>query len=106
VWDSNFRTGGIAFSCSDVQLPYLGAIVENKVLQWALYKKARHIPNLELLTSTSIESIELPKNTFDEKEVPPVSQPAASSVTLTTKDGRKLSTRLLVRFRGSHIAVH
>ncbi len=79
VWDST-GSGSVHFSAADVGEPNLGHIVENRVIQAALFKRLKELPNVELLCPARVEKLE-----WNE-----------SRVTLLLEDGTPVQARLLV----------
>lgn len=85
VWDAG-GNGELHFDCAEIGQPYLGFIIENQVMQWALHQRLQGFSNVQVLSPLSIEAI-------DE------SDPAQCQV--DTGDGKTLSTRLLVAADGA-----
>ncbi len=88
VWDAG-GPGVIHFDSADIGVDTLGYIVENRVLQAALYRRCREFSNIEWIAATRITDM--------------VS--AADYVTLHTEHGRVVQTRLVVGADGPDSAV-
>lgn len=67
VWDS-MSSGSLHFSAAAAGVPELGYIIENRVLQSALFDKMQELQRegrLDLLTGWNIEKVQLPPSTLD-----------------------------------------
>lgn len=89
VWDAE-GTGQICFSAEDIKQPSLGTIVENSIVNTALYSLLNNIENLELLAPVEIEDLSTIQYGDDFR------------AKLTTKDGRELTTTLVVAADGTN----
>eukprot|EP00027_Filamoeba_sp_ATCC50430_P015113 CAMPEP_0168576460 /NCGR_PEP_ID=MMETSP0413-20121227/20250_1 /TAXON_ID=136452 /ORGANISM="Filamoeba nolandi, Strain NC-AS-23-1" /LENGTH=368 /DNA_ID=CAMNT_0008610119 /DNA_START=194 /DNA_END=1300 /DNA_ORIENTATION=- len=85
VWDAK-GPAAIHFSSNNNEL---GTIVENNLIQHALYKRLADFSNVNLLTNSHVESIQYPEKT-DNNTI------QDDRVTVTTKDGKVFTTKLLV----------
>ena len=56
VWDEN-SSGEITFDCAEICEPVLGYIVEQSLLQHALYQAIPYNPNISLLTDSRVSAI-------------------------------------------------
>jgi len=88
VWDAG-GPGAIHFDSADIGADTLGYIVENRVLQAALYRRCREFANIEWIAEARIVDM--------------VS--ADEYITLHTGDGRVVRTRLVVGADGPDSAV-
>lgn len=79
VWDAT-GGGAIHFDSADLGEPDLGHIVENRVIQLALWERLEHCPDVELIAPARISDLELGERRAE----------------VTLHDGRRLATRLLV----------
>ncbi len=61
VWDASGK-GEIAFSCLDIGEPNLGFIVENRVIQRALFNALTMHDNIQIDTSATINTLHIEKN--------------------------------------------
>lgn len=84
VWDATGR-GQIHFDCADVGEVALGYIVENRLIQYALWQQVKGAANVSVFCPATPKAI-----TFD-----------AECVKLTLQDGRCLQARLLVAADGA-----
>ena len=84
VWDAT-GSGEIHFDSADLGEPLLGHIIENRVIQFALYEKLVEYDNVTFIAPVSVTSMEI--------------VPDRASVTLD--DGRVLNAALLVAADGS-----
>lgn len=88
VWDAD-GPGAIHFDSADIGVDTLGYIVENRVLQAALYRRCREFANIEWIAPARIVDM----------------ASAAEYITLHTGDGRVVRTRLVVGADGPDSAV-
>ena len=88
VWDAT-GDGKIHFDAADLGTDGLGHIIENRVVQYALYEQARQLDSVELICPAEVTEIDY--------------QPQLSRVSL--RDGRCLSAPLLVGADGAQSAV-
>lgn len=88
VWDS-MGSGLIHFDSADIGEATLGYIVENRVIQSALFKRARTCANIDWLSGTDVSALDL----LPEQAI------------LCSADGRELSASLVVGADGSNSAV-
>jgi 2-octaprenylphenol hydroxylase len=58
VWDEGGH-GRIHFDAAEIGEPDLGHIVENRVIQWALWERLEAFPNVQLLVPDSVEELQL-----------------------------------------------
>ncbi|MEO5573703.1 MAG: UbiH/UbiF/VisC/COQ6 family ubiquinone biosynthesis hydroxylase [Gammaproteobacteria bacterium] len=79
VWDAN-SPGAIHFDSADVGADTLGYIVENRVIQMALYARCQEFSNIEWLNSTRITAIDR----------------CNEYISVHTEDNQQLRARLLV----------
>ena len=79
VWDVS-GSGVIHFDSADIGTATLGYIVENRVIQVALYERAQEFTNITWLNGTRIDTL----------------QPSLAETCLTTDDGRSFTGRLVV----------
>jgi len=84
VWDAT-GSGEIHFDSADLGEPLLGHIIENRVIQFALYEQLVEYDNVTFIAPVSVTGMKIEQDT--------------ASVTLD--DGRKLSAALLVAADGS-----
>jgi len=89
VWEASDNRGATEFDSTRIDQPYLGNIVENRVVQLALLERIRQIPNVDLICPAKIESIDY--------------SPGASLIRLD--DGRELVGRLLIAADGGQSRV-
>ncbi|WP_188747145.1 UbiH/UbiF/VisC/COQ6 family ubiquinone biosynthesis hydroxylase [Marinobacterium zhoushanense] len=89
VWEASDERAATEFDSSRIDHPYLGNIVENRVVQLALLERLGQIDNVDLICPAQIESIDY--------------SPGASLVQLS--DGRELVGRLLVAADGGQSRV-
>jgi 2-octaprenylphenol hydroxylase len=82
VWDA--AGGGIAFDSAEVGEPDLGHIVENRVIQLALWERLEQLPTLTLLSPARVRDFAL----------------AGPRAYINLEDGRRLSAALLVAADG------
>ena len=87
VWDAD-GTGSIHFSAADINQPELGTIIENSIVSAALYKKLSELKNLQILAPLNIEN-------FSYKG-------SENSLHLETREGKALSTQLLIAADGAN----
>ncbi|MGH8293653.1 MAG: UbiH/UbiF/VisC/COQ6 family ubiquinone biosynthesis hydroxylase [Gammaproteobacteria bacterium] len=88
VWDATGH-GHIHFDCAEVGAEALGYIVENRLLQHALWQRLAHAGNLTAIYPARPEAVQ-----FDPQHV-----------TLSLQGGRRLQARLLVAADGADSAV-
>jgi 2-octaprenylphenol hydroxylase len=91
VWDAD-GTGAVHFAAEDVHAPWLGHIVENRLLSAVLSAALQQAPRLRLLLNDAVDSV----------------QPAAgagSSPLLTLKSGTPLQCKLLIGADGGNSVV-
>lgn len=88
VWDAT-GDGKIHFDAADLGTDGLGHIIENRVVQYALYEQARQLDSVQLICPAEITEIDY--------------QPLGSRVSL--RDGRCLSATLLVGADGAQSTV-
>lgn len=88
VWDAT-GDGKIHFDAADLGTDGLGHIIENRVVQYALYEQARQLDSVQLICPAEVSEIDY--------------QPQGSRVSL--RDGRCLSAPLLVGADGAQSAV-
>jgi len=80
VW-SDDPSRAMSFDAADLRLPALGSIVENSLLQWALWQR---LDSARLYTGAAVEALSL----------------GESGAQLSLADGRRLECRLLVAADG------
>ena len=86
VWDSTTSPEqGIVFDCAELAEQDLGSIVENRVIQLALIKRLRSLPNVELLVPGMVAAL--------------VQEPGERLMEL--EDGRQLRCKLVVAADGA-----
>lgn len=85
VWDAT-GDGNIHFDAADLGVDSLGHIIENKVIQYALYEQCLTLPAVDCLCPQKIEAIDY----------------AETQSTVTLVDGRVLCARLLVGADGAN----
>jgi len=88
VWDAR-GNGSIHFSAADLGEPDLGHIVENRVIQLALWERLRRLENVEILCPEAVQGLEL----------------GGSRPALRLSDGRGIQAELVVGADGSRSAV-
>lgn len=88
IWDAT-GNGKIHFDAADIAEPELGHIIENRVIQRALWDQLEQLDKVQLLYPARIQAVELTEE---------------SSV-LTLEDGRQLQTRLTVASDGANSAL-
>ncbi len=79
VWDST-GSGAVHFSAADVGEPNLGHIVENRVIQAALFKRLKELSNVDIFCPAKVEAV-----TWEEAQVE-----------LLLEEGTALQGKLLV----------
>ncbi|WP_416260871.1 FAD-dependent 2-octaprenylphenol hydroxylase [Gibbsiella quercinecans] len=85
VWDRD-SFGKIAFHADECGFSHLGHIIENDVIQQALWKKAQTLPEVTLLTPAALKQVAWGENdTF-----------------ITLEDGQMLTARLVVGADGAN----
>ncbi|MBV1786610.1 UbiH/UbiF/VisC/COQ6 family ubiquinone biosynthesis hydroxylase [Marinobacterium sp. D7] len=89
VWEASDERAATEFDSSRIDQPYLGNIVENRVVQLALLERLGQIDNVDLICPAQITSIDY--------------SPGASLIQLD--DGRELVGRLLVAADGGQSRV-
>lgn len=92
IWDAD-GTGSIQFSASEMNQTSLGAIVENSVILHALYSRISKQESLELLMPFTVAALE--RTQID----------GESCVQLTSTDGARVVTGLLIAADGSNSRV-
>ncbi|EFE96127.1 FAD-dependent 2-octaprenylphenol hydroxylase [Serratia odorifera] len=85
VWDRD-SFGKIAFSGDECGFSHLGHIIENDVIQQALWRKAQASSDLTLITPAALKQVAWGEN----------------DAFITLDDGRMLSARLVVGADGAH----
>lgn len=80
VWESDADKAATEFNSADINEPYLGNIVENRIVQLALLERLSEFDNVDLLCPVKTQSIDY--------------SPGSSIVTL--EDGQELIGRLLI----------
>lgn len=88
VWDAR-APGVIHFDSADIGTATLGYIVENRVMQAALYDRMRTFANIDWIGATRLHAL----------------REDAAHLTLETEDGQTLRARLLVGADGADSAV-
>ena len=63
VWDSE-GSGALHFDSADIGEPCLGNIIENRVIQAALWERLQHLPNVALLCPATVDGWELHDQTI------------------------------------------
>jgi len=89
VWESDEQRAATEFDSEDISEPYLGHIVENRIIQLALLERMAAFDNVDLICPAKTVSIDY--------------SPGASMVTL--EDGTELIGRLLVAADGGESRV-
>lgn len=89
VWEADDRRAATEFDATRINQPWLGHIVENRVVQLALLDRLETLANIDLLCPVGIRAIDY--------------SPGASLVQL--EDGRELVGRLLIAADGGHSRV-
>lgn len=84
VWDAG-GDGSIHFDCADVGEPWLGYIVENRLIQHALLKQIEAAKTVQLLAPVMLTTV----------------QPETAGVSFTLDSGQRYRTRLLVAADGA-----
>lgn len=84
VWDSN-GSGHIHFDCAEIAEPDLGYIIENRVIQAALWERTQHFPSIQRFCPAEASQITW----------------GADAVCLVLGGGKKLSGKLLVGADGA-----
>jgi 2-octaprenylphenol hydroxylase len=85
VWDSMGK-GEIHFNCFDIGEGALGYIIENIVIQQALYQRAQQFGNIQLIHPATLQQLQL----------------EAEKNTLLLESGKKITTKLVVGSDGAH----
>ncbi|ACS87237.1 FAD-dependent 2-octaprenylphenol hydroxylase [Musicola paradisiaca] len=85
VWDKD-SFGNISFSGEDFGFSRLGHIVENDVIQWALWQQAARSRDITLMASAGLQQVAWGEN----------------EVFITLQDGNMLTARLMVAADGAH----
>lgn len=88
VWDAT-GSGLIRFAAADLGEPDLGHIVENRVLQLALWDTLKNYPSIELLCPARLTGFKVTQQ----------------QISITLEDGRSLTARLLIGADGAQSAV-
>lgn len=88
VWDAT-GSGLIRFAAADLGEPDLGHIVENRVLQLALWDTLKNYPSIELLCPARLTDFKVTQQ----------------QISITLEDGRSLTARLLIGADGAQSAV-
>lgn len=89
VWEADDHRAATEFDSEGVGQPYLGHIVENRLVQLALLERAQQMPGIDLICPARVDSIDY--------------SPGASVVTL--EGGREIVGRLLVAADGGNSRV-
>lgn len=89
VWEASDKRGATEFDAGRIGHPYLGNIVENRVIQLALLDRVREIQNVDLICPARITSIDY--------------SPGASIVQL--ENGQEIVGRLLIAADGGRSRV-
>ncbi|WP_409526341.1 UbiH/UbiF/VisC/COQ6 family ubiquinone biosynthesis hydroxylase [Nitrincola sp. MINF-07-Sa-05] len=89
VWESDAEHAATEFNSATIDQPYLGNIVENRVVQLALLERLKTFDNIDLICPAVTESIDF--------------SPGSSLVRLS--DGRELLARLLIAADGGESRV-
>lgn len=89
VWEADDRRAATEFDASQIQYPWLGHIVENRLVQLALLERLEQLPNVDFICPARISSIDY--------------SPGASLLQLD--DGRELVGRLLIAADGGQSRV-
>ncbi|WP_421863349.1 FAD-dependent monooxygenase [Motiliproteus sp.] len=85
VWETSGQ-GDTRFDCADIDQPVLGHIVENRILQLALWEQIEHCDTIELRCPVRVERL--------------LYQPDQGKTQLSCDDGSQLRCRLLVAADG------
>jgi 2-polyprenylphenol 6-hydroxylase len=89
VWDAD-GTGAIYFSAAEINHPALGTIVENSIINAALYAKLQQQDNLELMAPEEVASLEQ------------LAGDSPGAALLTTSSGLRLSASLVIAADGAN----
>ncbi|WP_432694972.1 UbiH/UbiF/VisC/COQ6 family ubiquinone biosynthesis hydroxylase [Marinobacterium sp. YM272] len=89
IWEASDKRGATEFDASRIDQPYLGNIVENRVIQLALLDRVKQLENIDLICPARITGIDY--------------SPGASIVQL--EDGREIIGRLMVAADGGQSRV-
>ena len=89
VWDAD-GTGQIHFSAENIKQPSLGTIVENSIINTALYSSLNNTENVELLAPVDIEGLSIIQHGDDFR------------AELTTKNKKVLTTTLVIAADGTN----
>lgn len=92
VWDAE-GTGSIQFSAAEIGQPALGAIVENSVILYALYKKIAQQELLSILAPFTIAALER------------IQSDGESKIRLTSKEGKQITAGLIIGADGGNSRV-
>ncbi|WP_434527285.1 3-demethoxyubiquinol 3-hydroxylase [Photorhabdus asymbiotica] len=87
TWEQN--DSNLVFDAKSLGLPELGYMVENRILQLALWQQFEKYPNLTLLCPSVLQSMQRQKKGW----------------LVTLADGTKINTRLIVGADGAHSQV-
>lgn len=115
IWDA-LGDGFVRFAAADAGEQHLGYIVENRVLQSALFDALRQLAStsaIDLLCPATVKSIIAPRQPVDLGILPPPELADGSSTTsvgdefasVVLADGRVLRSRLIVGADGADSAV-
>ncbi len=88
VWDE-LKKGRTDFNAADIQAPCLGHIVENSVIQLALYERLQQLNTVELICPDKLDNYHVNQD----------------DVTLSLASGKQLSAQLLVGADGAQSRV-
>lgn len=89
IWEASDKRGATEFDSSRIDQPYLGNIVENRVIQLALLDRVKELDNVDLICPAQITNIDY--------------SPGASLVEL--EGGREIVGRLMVAADGGQSRV-
>ncbi|PCH62961.1 MAG: 2-octaprenyl-3-methyl-6-methoxy-1,4-benzoquinol hydroxylase [SAR86 cluster bacterium] len=94
VWDAD-GTGAIHFSAADLQQEELGHIVENSVILASLYKRLESLPDVQIISPASIESLQRLSHGQDDFST-------QGMVELKSHDQRQFRAKLVVAADGAN----
>lgn len=89
VWEENEKRAATEFSADQVNAPYLGHIVENRIIQLALLERLKQFQNVDLYCPSEVTSIDY----------------SAGASIVRLSDGHELIGRLLVAADGGRSKV-